>query len=258
MIKMEMQKSDLDLETYISSLEDIVSSARDHEENNYHLLLLQRVDTNIKSIRLLTQNNQLIDIPVLLRVTFEHVSRLYLVMKYKDNLFINHPSALQMMGRGPGPNKIYEEFGEEFRIIYEMLCSYSHPDMMAMILNSITKDNFTIKVTISLSLISIISILSAAYPLIEIDRQEYIEKITSTITFSVENVLDQFKNSNWQEQLNNFKQHPFSQSPFRREEMNQEIKELFDIALSNNDDINNFFDEKMDQLFKQLNNAKRD
>jgi hypothetical protein len=234
-------------------VEQQVEGAIKLEDNDYHILLLKRSLTSLRSSRLLVSNQQIVDVPVLLRVVFEHVSRLYLVNKHKDKLFEQHRSAFQFMGKGPGPNQIYADFGDEFRMMYECLCSFSHPDLMGLLLNHRDENNESTKVLIRLPLLSIAAILSTVYPSLKGDYSEgLVEQTKQTLISSISNAQMILQSSIWKEQFQTFINHPLGKAPFRREELNEEVLQFIQMALENEQDANEFIEDKLIKILSEL------
>lgn len=230
-----------------------VEDAIELEENDYHILLLKRSLTSLRSSMLLVSNQQLVDVPVLLRVVFEHISRLYLVIKHKDKLFEQHRSAFQFMGKGPGPNQIYADFGDEFRMMYEFLCSFSHPDMMGLLLNYKDENEESTKVLIQLPLLSIAAILSTVYPSLKGNYTEgLVEQTKQTLIESIGNVQKILQSSIWKDQFQTFINHPLGKAPFRREELNEEVLQFIRMALENEQEANEFIENKLIRILSEF------
>lgn len=243
-----------DINNLLLIVERQIIDAIKFEEIDYHKLLLKRSQTSLQSSKILVNNQQLVDIPVLLRVVFEHVSRLYLVSKHKDKLFEQHHSAFQFMGRGPGPNQMYADLGDEFRMMYEFLCSFSHPDLLGLLFNDKDEEEEVVKVLIQLPLLSIAAILSTIYPSLKGNYSEgLVEQTKQTLILSVGNVQKLFQNSMWKEQFQAFINHPLGKAPFRREELNEEVLQFIQMALENEQEANEFLDEKLLTMLNEFN-----
>lgn len=238
---------------YLTSLRESISAALEIEDHDYYSMLLERSNTSIKSAEVLLHNELLIDIPVLLRVVFEHISRIYLSKIYGDEIFKGRDSAFQMMGIGPTLKKIYENFGDEFRVIYEMLSSFAHPDMLGLLLNRLNKeDDFIIKSIIGLSIPSIKYILSESYPKLDIDNRSVANELLQNLLMLVPKLNEIIEGSAWIEHMNVLQQHPFGQAPFRREEMNKKIGELTSIALKSPKDAKDIFNRMIQDLEQDI------
>jgi len=158
------------------------------------------------------------------------------------------------MGVGPGPNQLFKDLGDDFRMIYESLCSFSHPDLMGLMLNSQTKANdFSLKMVIHNALLSIISIMGSAYPDLEIDYEEMLEEVKHHMNVINQNIQHTLGNTEWIEQMMALKDHPLGRAPFRREEINQQVFELVNMFNEHGDEeAKAFLNNKVQELLEQL------
>ncbi|MBT2641616.1 hypothetical protein J7I80_05235 [Bacillus sp. ISL-41] len=233
---------------HLTTLRESITAALEIENLDYYRMLLERSGTSIKSAEVLINNNLSLDVPVLLRVVFEHISRIYLSKKYGDEIFKGRDSAFQMMGIGPSLKKIYEDFGDEFKVIYEILSSFAHPDMMGLLMNRNNKKDMIMESLIGLIIPSIKKVLSESYVDINIDSLNLANEVLQNLLFLIPKMNDHIEASDWQKQMLVMKEHPFGQAPFRRVEMNKEVEKLTTIALKNPEEAKHIFNSMLQDL----------
>jgi hypothetical protein len=128
--------------------------------------LLRRISSTLKSVEILIQAESWIDVPVIVRVSYDHATRLF--QYHKDPEFINnHPAAFKLIGKGPGHHFAKMALGEiELGLTYEFLCAFAHPDMVTLLLlDDMEKGDFqVIQMMVSLSLFLIFYVLAEVYP----------------------------------------------------------------------------------------------
>jgi hypothetical protein len=158
------------MEKNISEILDLlrgaINEALPNEDDPYKILLLRRISSNLKSIETLIQAESWIDVPVIVRVAYDHVTRLFEYHKDPD-FFTKHPAAFKLIGKGPGHNFAKKELDEVgMGLVYEFLCAFAHPDMVALLLlDEMDIGNFqVIQMIISLALFVIFSVLAEVYP----------------------------------------------------------------------------------------------
>jgi hypothetical protein len=153
-----------------------------------------------------------------------------------------------MMGIGPSLKKIYEDFGDEFKVIYEILSSFAHPDMMGLLMNRYNKDHFILESLIGLIIPSIKKILSESYFDLDIDSLSLANDVLQSLLLLISNLNDHIQGSDWQEQMLVMQQIPLGRAPFRREEMNKEVDKLAAIAMKNPEDAKGIFNRMVQEL----------
>jgi hypothetical protein len=196
--------------------------------------LLLRIQTNTKAISHIIDGGFWIEAPVLVRVSFEHACRLYLYNKDPENVFSKHPNALKLMGESPSAIDALKDFGDEMRGVYEMLCAFSHPDMMSMVLNQedSPQNQFTCGLIITISLLMNMVILFRVYPDVKgIDFtsqiSEQVNAIMQTMGTAFLDILS-LQGHLFEELDNKMKLYPFMQQPFRRDELNDELNKFIE------------------------------
>jgi hypothetical protein len=71
----------MDVKTHIQKLLNFASLCFQEEKSSYKSALLLRIQTNAKAINHLIDGGFWIEAPVLVRVSFEHICRLYLYIQ---------------------------------------------------------------------------------------------------------------------------------------------------------------------------------
>lgn len=220
----------MDVKPQIQELFDYVTLCLQDEQDFYKKALLSRIQTNAKAIIHLIEGGFWVEAPVLLRVSFEHVCRLYLFNK--DRLAFSDPKNFKLMGKTPSPKEAIKDFGEEFQVVYEALCSFSHPDMMSMVLNQelSPKDEFTCQLIIAMSALMNIIILLSVYP--DLKDTEFVARINHQVNDLMQTMGTEFLdivslNDHLFEELDNLMNtFPFMQQPFKRGELNDELSDF--------------------------------
>lgn len=163
-------------EFYLEKLLNILRSHKD-EDDDYRKALVGRMISTINGVEVLRANNNYLETPVLLRVTFENAARLYQYTYDKESIIKQEKKAYKILGKSPNPKFAINHIPDAkdaLNMIYRFLCGFSHPDIMSLILSlEQGEGNETIIDMISkYSLIGIILIISKVYSDIEIDENE--------------------------------------------------------------------------------------
>lgn len=222
----------MDINLYINNLLDHLHKNIQEETDDYKLALLNRSYSNTKAVNHLIEGDFFIEAPVLLRVSFEHLCRLYLYNQDPEGLFKNNLNALKLISKTPSPQKAFEYFGDEIKLIYEMLCAFSHPDLFSMVINSNQDKNVknTCKVFISLSLLVNTVILLEVYPDQEKETQEVIIDDIQQILLYYQNEINNFITP---ELIGNFEifiqENPLMQDPFKNNHLNESLTHMMEL-----------------------------
>lgn len=240
----------MDITPYIQEFHDYVERCLEGEQDAYKKALLIRIHSNAEAINYLIEGGFWIEAPVLLRVSFEHTCRLYLVNK--DPGAFSDPKHFKLMGKTDSPKKAIDDFGIEFQIVYEALCSFAHPDMMSMILNQnpSPQNKLTCEIIMSISVLVNIVILFNVYPNVkDFDTARLIQnqllRLMPLMGNEFLNYLGQ-ADSAIEELENVFEVNPSMKQPFKRDEMNKALNTF--LQKSKNGELEEFILEQIHSL----------
>ncbi|MDR7316052.1 hypothetical protein [Brevibacillus nitrificans] len=130
----------MDIDHFFSchdQLTDEIGKGIDKEEHEYKKLILARLASTQRAIQILVKNQCIVEVPVLQRVTLEHVTRLAYYTKFPDKMILER---IQFLDKGFNVSAALDALGEEYRSIYSLISAFSHADTMAMFFNTNDSD----------------------------------------------------------------------------------------------------------------------
>jgi len=178
------------MKTYDELIMQLVQRALLETEDTYNIWILKRIRSSMCAANTLFEREYFTEVPVLLRVAFEHASRYYQAMLYPETITRNHKEALKLLGRSPGPGKVLEDFGESAKTTYAFLCGFAHPDLMSLALTddkSETVRNIITMLTATTN-VAIYQIITKVNPSLKA-TSEYEEEMGKDIHVSINNIV---------------------------------------------------------------------
>lgn len=226
-------KSNFNLDCRYEPLLEYVNKRIAIQEDIYKEALLSRIKSSLLASKLLQENDFWVEVPVLIRVAFEHSCRLYQYSKDADSVVKHHPNAFKLLGRSPGPDYTIKALGNEIRLTYEFLCSFSHADVASLVLVSSKEVNLnSIKMIINIALYSIYYIMISVFEEDTNERQKLQNELEQFMNNMVSELDGTFEKTDDLEQLRLITEQI---KPFAKEEMNDFLKQVLQLATEDKD-----------------------